>query len=124
MATSFWLEWKDPDKIWVGSGNPCGKTDMAIFYASTTITVGNGAKTHFWCAPWLHGRAPIDVAPLIYEASKRKKCTVAQALAGSAWVRNITLATPLSPDFISQFVELWRLARNFQLLEEEVDDIT
>jgi hypothetical protein len=66
----------------------------------------------------------MDVAPLIYEASKRKKCTVGQALAGSAWVRNITLATPLSPDFISQFVELWRLARNFQLLEDEVDDIT
>jgi hypothetical protein len=66
----------------------------------------------------------MDVAPLIYEASKCKKCTVRQALAGSAWVRNITLETPLSPDFISQFVELWRLARDFQLLEDEVEDIT
>jgi hypothetical protein len=49
---------------------------------------------------------------------------VGQAFAGSAWVRNINLAIPLSPDFISQFVELWRLARNFQLSEDEVDDIT
>jgi hypothetical protein len=66
----------------------------------------------------------MDVAPLIYEASKCKEGTVRQALAGSAWVRNITLVTPLSPVFISQFVELWRLARNFQLSEDEVDDIT
>jgi hypothetical protein len=36
-----WLEWKDPEKIWVGSGNPCCKTDMAIFYAATTIKVGD-----------------------------------------------------------------------------------
>jgi hypothetical protein len=64
------------------------------------------------------------LAPLIYEASKRKKCTVAQALAGGAWVHNISLANLLSPEHISQFVELWWLVRNFQLLEEEVDDIT
>jgi hypothetical protein len=49
---------------------------MAIFYAATTITVGNGAKTPFWHAPWIDGHAPIDISPLIFESSKRKKCTV------------------------------------------------
>jgi hypothetical protein len=32
-----WLEWKDPTKIWVGSGNPCTKEDMDLFYGATTI---------------------------------------------------------------------------------------
>jgi hypothetical protein len=40
-----WLEWKDPTKIWVGSGNPCSEQDMELFYAATTITVGNGMKS-------------------------------------------------------------------------------
>jgi hypothetical protein len=42
-----WLEWKNPDKIWVGLGNPCCKADMAIFYAATTITVEMGPKPLF-----------------------------------------------------------------------------
>jgi hypothetical protein len=28
---------------------------MEIFYASTSITLGNGKKTPFWHAPWLNG---------------------------------------------------------------------
>jgi hypothetical protein len=46
---------------------------MNIFFAATTITLGNGKKTPFWFAPWLNGRAPKDVAPKIFEATKRKK---------------------------------------------------
>jgi hypothetical protein len=45
---------------------------MDIFSAVTTITLGNGKKTPFWQAPWLHGMKPIEIAPLIFEASKRK----------------------------------------------------
>jgi hypothetical protein len=39
-----WLEWKDPNKIWVGSGNPCSKDDMDMFYTATTITPRHGKK--------------------------------------------------------------------------------
>jgi hypothetical protein len=42
-----WIKWKDPDKIWVGSGNSCSKDDMDIFYATTTITVGKVARYIF-----------------------------------------------------------------------------
>jgi hypothetical protein len=115
------LEWKDPDKIWVGSGNPCGKEDMALFYAATTITIGNGRKTPFWHAPWLEGRAPIDIAPLIFEISKRKKVSVAQALLDGSWVRNINLEATFEWEHLSQFLDLWVLISNV-LLHEEVDD--
>jgi hypothetical protein len=67
-----WLEWEDPNKIWVGSGNPCTEQDMELFYTATIITVGNGMKTPFWHAPWLEGKRPIDIAPLIFASSKRK----------------------------------------------------
>ena len=72
----LWYEWKEPRKLWVGLGNPCTVEDHDFFYASTTIILGNGAKTPFWDSPWLLGRKPKDIAPLIFEASRRKnwKC--------------------------------------------------
>lgn len=69
----LWFEWKEPTKMWVGLGNPCVAQDYDFFYASTTITVSNGARTPFWDSPWVHDRKPKDIAPLIYEASTEKK---------------------------------------------------
>ena len=66
--------------MWVGRGNPCDEEDLNFFYASTTIKVGNGAKTPFWESPWLLGRKPKDIAPLIYESSSRKHWKVREAL--------------------------------------------
>ena len=71
-----WYEWKEPIKMCVGMGNPCDEEDLEFFYASTTIIVGNGAKTPFWDSPWLFGRKPKDIAPLIHEASTRKNWKV------------------------------------------------
>ena len=65
-----WYEWGEPTKMSVGMGNPCDE-DLNFLYTSTTITIGNGAKTPFWDSPWLLGRKPKDIAPLIHEASKR-----------------------------------------------------
>jgi hypothetical protein len=119
-----WLEWKDPSKIWVGYGNPCSEDDMEIFYAATTITLGNGKKTPFWQAPWLHGRKPIDVAPLIYAVSKRKNWKVSHAMNGEAWISKITLDASFSLDHFSQFVDLWSLISTINLTPEVEDDIT
>jgi hypothetical protein len=75
------LEWRDPTKLWVGIGNPCNDVDMSLFYAATTIYIGNREITPFWDSSWREGEKPKDIAPLIYEASKEKKCTVGASLA-------------------------------------------
>jgi hypothetical protein len=68
-----WLEWTNSKFFfWVGHGNPCSAKDTEIFYATTTISVGNRRKTPFWDAPWLQGRKPKEITPLIYASSESK----------------------------------------------------
>jgi hypothetical protein len=46
-----WLEWKDPQKIYVGSWNPCSKKDMDLFLTPPPPSrVRNDCKT-YWHAP-------------------------------------------------------------------------
>jgi hypothetical protein len=114
----------DNTKIWRGAANPCTKDDMYIFYAATSITLGNGRKTPFWAAPWLGGRKPIDVALLIYNISKRKSWKVCDALNGNAWVHKITLDQNFSMDHLLQFVELWSLLLHVHLDDQVEDSIS
>jgi hypothetical protein len=97
---------------------------MELFYAATTITLGNGKKTPFWHAPWLNGTRPIDIAPLIYESSKRKNWKVAQALDQEAWIDKIDLQRGFTMDHFLQFVELWKLLDTILLIPDSNDEIT
>jgi hypothetical protein len=54
---------------------------MDLFYAATTITLGNGEKTPFWGVPWLNGAKPIDISPPIYKISTRKSWNVKKSFA-------------------------------------------
>ena len=96
---------------------------MDLFYASTTIIVGNGAKALFWDSPWLLGRKPKDIAPLIFQASKRKRSTLRQALQGNAWMTHIKHATILSVTHIREFFSLWALVHDFHLDDHVQNDI-
>jgi hypothetical protein len=118
-----WLEWKDENKIWAGTGNPCNENDMEIFYAATTITLGNGRKTHIWQVAWLEGKMPKDIAPKIFEICKRKNWKVAQALHDDEWIRKFSREAPLSIDHLTQFFQLWALIQNVHLDEHVEDDI-
>ena len=118
-----WYEWKAPNKLWVGLGNPCMEDDMDFFYASTTIILGNGAKTPFWDSPWLLGRKLKDIAPLIYEASTRKNWKVREALHGDAWILKIGRNTIVSGAHILQFFTLWMLVHDLHLDQQTDDDI-
>ncbi|XP_073357804.1 uncharacterized protein [Aegilops tauschii subsp. strangulata] len=68
----LWFEWADPSKMWVGMGTPCDELDHDLFYASTRLTIGNGACAPFWDSPLVNGEKPSSIAPLIFEASTRK----------------------------------------------------
>jgi hypothetical protein len=51
-----WLEWKDPNKIWVGSGNPCTEQDMELFYTATIITLEMERRPPFGMPHGLRGK--------------------------------------------------------------------
>jgi hypothetical protein len=116
-----WKEWKEPSKIWVGLGNPCDDTDMDLFYASTTIMLGNGEKTPFWKAPWLNGLKPIDIAPLIYNISTRKNWNVKKAMTNQGWISKINLAAEFTLQHIRQYISLW-VKLSEVTLQEGIDD--
>uniref|UniRef100_A0ACD5XJ87 Uncharacterized protein n=1 Tax=Avena sativa TaxID=4498 RepID=A0ACD5XJ87_AVESA len=82
-------EWDEDAKPCVGLGNPCTPHDRELFAASTKVTVGNGKKVLFWDASWLQGMRPKDIAPLIFNISKNKKCSVSKAKDNDNWVAQI-----------------------------------
>jgi hypothetical protein len=118
-----WLEWHDRSKLWIGLGNPCGDTDMNLFYAATTITIGNGNIALFWSSPWLNGTKPKDIAPLIYEASSKKRLTVKQAMLNNAWISNIKMDASLTIPHIHQYIRLWNELNGIHLRVDEEDNI-
>jgi hypothetical protein len=78
----------------------------------------------FWDAPWLGGRKPIDITPLIYNISKRKNWKVCHALKENAWVHKITLDKNFTMNQISQFINIWTLLLEVHLDEDVVDSIS
>ena len=58
-----WFEWNDPTRPWVGLGLPCDAKDMELFYASVTISIGDGKTIKFRDASWLEGLTPKSIAP-------------------------------------------------------------
>ena len=86
-------------------------------------TVGDGAKTPFRDSPWLLGRMPKDIAPLIFEASTRKNWRVREALKENAWILKIKQGTTISVNHISEFFNLWMLLHDFRLDMQAEDDI-
>jgi hypothetical protein len=119
----LWHEWKDETKPWVGLGTPCTPQDKDLFAAATRVNIGNGEKALFWEAPWLNGRRPKDIAPLIYKRSKRKNCTVYKALDDGFWVTQVNTQDGLSMDHIVQFANLWEMLQPIHLEPNTPDSI-
>ena len=96
---------------------------MDLFHTATFITIGNGLKTPFRHAPWLEGSKPKNIAPLIFECSNKKNCSVGDAMNSNAWVGNVRLDENFTLNHLSQFVALWMLLLNVHLVPDIVDEI-
>lgn len=66
---------------------------------------------------------PKDIAPLIFEASRRKSQKVRESLKYNAWILKIKQDTTISGAHIREFCTLWMLVHDFPLDDLGEDDI-
>ncbi|XP_051201788.1 uncharacterized protein [Lolium perenne] len=98
-----WLQLTDPERTWAGSKLPCDDADMALFRASTKITIGNGKLASFWHDNW-------------------KNRTDAKELSDNNWIRSvITISMPTQ---LAQYLELWDIIQSVTLVLEQPDSIS
>jgi len=117
----LWYQWTNPEKPWSGADLPVDDTDRTLFAAATRVQVHNGKKALFWKSSWLNGIAPATLFPLLYSHSKRKNRTVAAALAGNRWIKDI--CHDLTPDLLTEFFALWaQIEAQHLCLEDPRDD--
>ncbi|KAI4967768.1 hypothetical protein ZWY2020_014982 [Hordeum vulgare] len=108
-----WIKWTIPNRPLAGSDLPCNEKDMAVFWAATTITLGNGSKASFWFDRWLDGSSPKDIAPSIFLLARRKRGLVMNELQGNRWIRSLrNITTTLQ---IREYITLWSLLQDIQL---------
>ena len=58
-------------------------------------------------SPWLDGLRPMDIAPKIFEISKKKDCSVRKALTDDLWISQVDMANGISAGHIQEFTILW-----------------
>jgi hypothetical protein len=89
-----------------------------VFYYSTTVTVGDGAKTLFWKDRWIKGQSIAELATsLINVVGPRTRSirTVKEALQHSSWVRDIKGS--LTVQVILDYLLIWDLMEEVTLTE-------
>jgi hypothetical protein len=69
--------------------NPCNKDYMELFYAFTSVTIGNGTKASFWEDSWADGISPKVMAPSIFAISQQKSWSVYKATNNDVWSVNL-----------------------------------
>jgi hypothetical protein len=89
----------------VGLETPNDDIDRNLSNAATKVTTGNGKKASFWSSSWLDGTTPGSIAPKIFEASKRKKRSVHDAIDNNRWVADFSV-TNFTVEHMPQLVAL------------------
>jgi hypothetical protein len=84
-----WHQWDHKEKPWKHLLRVTDSKDRQLFFASTTMQVGNGRNTPFWESKWLHDGAPKDLAPNLFKIARFKKRSVHTELKNSNWIRNV-----------------------------------
>jgi hypothetical protein len=112
--------------IWQTLGrhrNACDDEDKLLFAAWTTIVLRDGKKTSFWDSGWIQGRRPKDIAPTLFQASRKKKRSVYDAQSNNNWIHNLSFNGQVTNDLLDAFVELWSLVQAVHLQPQQEDTI-
>jgi hypothetical protein len=94
---------------------------MDLFYAATTITIGDGRITSFWHSPWLASTKPKDIALSIFAISSQKNFTVKKTSQSTRDFSKIFGLLNLIQVTVS---DLWTKINEAQLVERTPDGIT
>jgi hypothetical protein len=69
----------------------------------------------------VHGAAPKDMAPGLYQTTRFKKRSVYDELRNSSWIKNLQVIQ--DPDLLDEYVQLYMALSTIQLIENK-DQIT
>jgi hypothetical protein len=119
----MWLEKTDDRRAWSGLGLQFSTLEQSFFFASTTVSVGNGRKARFWEDRWLAGTSISEIAPELYACipkRRRRRRTVAEGLADNQWARDIT--GTIGVHEIGQYLQIWGMLQQITL-DDEPDQI-
>jgi hypothetical protein len=117
----LWFQWKCPDKAWNRSELPIDSVDESLFAAATRVHIHNGKKAKFWTSSWLNGASPAALFPTLFDHSRKKNRSVAEALHNENWIRD--LMHNVSATILTDYVMLWSMIDVMHLdLSDPADD--
>jgi hypothetical protein len=110
----LWFSWDTQARPWKKLLKFRDKTDRALFFASTVITVGDGAITPFWDVRWLNGVSPKELTPNMYKQARFKFRTVGKELQNFNWIKNLKAINTenLMDEFVLLFSALSEVTLN------------
>jgi hypothetical protein len=122
MGFALRMRWlwsrKIEDKPWLMLPDKPEAIEQDVFYYSTTVTVGDGAKTLFWKDRWINGQSIAELAPSLINVvgpRTRNIRTVKEALQHRSWVRDIKGA--LTVQVILDYLLIWDLMEDVTFTE-------
>lgn len=114
-----WLSRTDSNCAWSGLDLQFTGAERDFFFASTTMTLGDGLTAKFWEDRWIQGRSVREIAPLLYSCipkRRRKQRTVADGLTAHRWAQDICGVIGIQE--VGQYLTLWRLIEHTTLSTE------
>ncbi|KAM0861883.1 hypothetical protein ACQ4PT_045600 [Festuca glaucescens] len=116
MTTAILQEFGDVSGL--GLLEPASAADQALFVSMTEVTVGNGQTASFYSDSW--AGEPLRMRwPLLYDVSRRKNRTVADAIRNDHWL--LDLRGRVSPELLLDFITLREVVRSYTLAPNTED---
>jgi hypothetical protein len=119
----MWFSQTDNRRAWHGLELQFTDQERALFFASTTMILGNSHTAKFWDDRWLDGRSVKEIAPSLHACipkRRRKSRTVADGLQDNRWARDIH--GTLGIQEIGEYLQLWQRVEG-TLLSQDPDHL-